>query len=167
MHENSENLTAGRISQVADFRARDSSRSAARFRRITMKGNQAVRMNLVAPALGTFLLPLLLSTVGFAAEPAAGEKVFKTKCALCHTIEPGKNKIGPSLAGIVGRPSGSIAGFKYSPANLAAKVTWDEATLDKYLINPKAMIPGTIMTFPGDKNDAERGDLIAYLDTLK
>ena len=121
----------------------------------------------MAPALGAFLLPLVLSSAGFAADSAAGEKVFKSKCALCHTVEPGKTKIGPSLAGIVGRPSGSIPGFKYSPANLAAKVTWDKPTLDTYLTNPKAMIPGTIMTFPGDKNDGERGDLIAYLDTVK
>jgi len=93
--------------------------------------------------------------------------LFKAKCALCHTVEPGKNKIGPSLASIVGRPSGSIPGFKYSPANLAANLTWDEATLDKYLIDPRAMIKGTTMPFPGDKNDAERADLVAYLKTLK
>ena len=125
-------------------------------------------MSLMVPALGAFLLPVLLSTAGFAAaDPASGEKLFKAKCALCHAVEPGKNKIGPSLAGIVGRPSGSVTGFKYSPANLAANVTWDEATLDKYLIDPKAMIKGTTMPFPGDKNDAERADLVAYLKSLK
>jgi hypothetical protein len=67
--------------------------------------NPAMRMSPMVSAIGAFLLPLLLSTASFAA--AAG-----------------KNNIGPSLAGIVGRPSGSIPGFKYSPANLAANVTW-------------------------------------------
>jgi cytochrome c len=115
--------------------------------------------------VATFLLLVLLAPPGHAADAAAGEKVFKAKCAVCHTVEPGKNKIGPSLAGIVGRPSGSIEGFKYSPANQAAKLTWDEATLDKYLTDPKAMVKGTIMAFPGDKNETERADLIAYLKT--
>jgi cytochrome c len=109
----------------------------------------------------------IIATPAFAGDPAAGEKLFKTKCGVCHTIEPGKNKIGPSLAGIVGRPSGSIEGFKYSAANKAAKLTWDVATLDKYLTDPKALVPGTTMTFAGDKNDGERADIIAYLQTLK
>jgi cytochrome c len=126
-----------------------------------------MRMSLTVPALGAFLVPLLLSAAGFAADPTAGEKVFKAKCALCHTVEPGKNKIGPSLAGIVGRPSGSIEGFKYSAANKAAGLTWDAATLDTYLRDPKALVKGTTMTFAGDKNDGERADLIAYLATLK
>lgn len=126
-----------------------------------------MRLSAIMSAVGAILLPVVLSAPGYAADPAAGEKLFKAKCSVCHTVEPGKNKIGPSLAGIVGRPSGSIQGFKYSPANQAAKLTWDEATLDKYLIDPKAMIKGTIMAFPGDKSETERADLIAYLKTAK
>ncbi len=126
-----------------------------------------MRLGEMMPVVGALLLPILLPAPLYAADAAAGEKVFKAKCAVCHTLEPGKNKIGPSLAGIVGRPSGSIEGFKYSPANQAAKLTWDEATLDKYLTDPKAIIKGTIMAFPGDKSDAERADLIAYLKTAK
>src|SRR5258708_34840957 len=126
-----------------------------------------MRLGEMMPVVGALLLPILLSATAYAAEAAAGEKVFKAKCAVCHTVEPGKNKIGPSLAGIVGRPSGSIEGFKYSPANQAAKLTWDEATLDKYLTDPKAMIRGQMVAFPGDKSDAERADLIAYLKTAK
>ena len=106
---------------------------------------------------GPMMLAAVLAAGSAQAEGDAvkGKQIF-AKCAICHDTVPGKNKIGPSLAGIVGRPSGSIPGFKYSPANLAANVTWDEATLDKYLIDPKAMIKGTTMPFPGDKNDAER-----------
>lgn len=114
-----------------------------------------------------FALAILAALPAIAGDPAPGEKLFKAKCSICHAIEPGKNKLGPSLAGVVGRPSGSIEGFKYSPANKAAGLTWDVATLDKYLTDPKAMVKGTTMTFPGDKNDSERADLIAYLQTLK
>ena len=109
----------------------------------------------------------LVSGGASAGDPAAGEKQFKAKCAVCHTVEQGKNKIGPSLFGIVGRKSSSIEGFKYSEANKAANLTWDEPTLDKYLTDPKAMVKGTIMTFPGIKNDTERSDVIAYLATVK
>jgi cytochrome c len=94
-----------------------------------------------------------------AGDPAAGEKQFKSKCAICHTVEQGKNKIGPSLFGVVGRKSGSIEGFKYSEANRAANLTWDEPTLDKYLTDPKALVKGTIMTFPGIKNDTETASM--------
>jgi cytochrome c len=121
-----------------------------------------------SPTLTVFIaLAILAAAPALAADAANGEKQFKMKCGLCHTVEPGKNKIGPSLAGIVGRPSGSIEGFKYSPANKAAGLTWDVATLDKYLVDPKAMVKGTTMTFPGVKNDGERADIIAYLETLK
>ena len=120
------------------------------------------------PALVAFItLTTLVAVRAFAGDAAAGEKLFKAKCAVCHAVEPGKNKIGPSLAGIVGRPSGSVEGFKYSAANKAAGLTWDAATLDKYLLDPKAVVKGTTMPFPGDKNDGERADIIAYLATLK
>ena len=101
-----------------------------------------------------------------AGDPAAGEQVFK-KCAICHSPEKGVNKIGPSLFGIVGRPSGSIAGFTYSDAMKGAGKTWDEATLNVYLTDPKAFIPGIKMIFPGLKDETDRANVIAYLATLK
>jgi cytochrome c2 len=120
------------------------------------------------PALIAFVaLAIPAAAPAFAGDLAAGEKQFKMKCAVCHAIEPGKNKIGPSLAGIVGRPSGSIQAFTYSAANKTAGLTWDVATLDKYLFDPKALVKGTTMPFPGVKNDGERADLVAYLGTLK
>jgi cytochrome c len=120
---------------------------------------------LIVPSV--LVVSAFVSGTALAADPAAGEKQFKAKCAVCHTVEQGKNKIGPSLFGIVGRKSGSIEGFKYSAANKEANLTWDEPTLDKYLVDPKAMVKGTIMTFPGIKNDTERADVIAYLATVK
>jgi len=119
------------------------------------------------PMIVAIALALLAGSPAFAADPANGAKLFKAKCSVCHSTEAGQNKIGPSLFGIVGRPTGSVAGYNYSPANKAAGLTWDLATLDKYLVDPRAMVPGTKMTFPGLKVDGERADVIAYLATLK
>lgn len=109
----------------------------------------------------------LLSAPAMAADAESGAKVFKTQCAVCHSPVAGKNMVGPSLFGVVGRVAGSAPGFKYSAANKGSGVTWDEANLDKYLPNPRAFIAGTTMTYAGLKNDAQRADLIAYLATLK
>lgn len=102
-----------------------------------------------------------------AADPEAGAKVFKTQCGACHSPLAGKNGVGPSLFGVVGRKSGSVEGFRYSAANKSADLTWDEPTLDIYLRDPKAKVPGTIMPFAGLKNDGQRADVVAYLATLK
>jgi cytochrome c len=102
-----------------------------------------------------------------AADPAAGQAVFKSQCAICHSPVAGKNMIGPSLFGVVGRKSGTVPGFHYSAANQNDNLTWDAATLDKYLTSPKTVVPGTTMTYAGLKDDTKRADLIAYLTTLK
>jgi cytochrome c len=102
-----------------------------------------------------------------AADPAAGKSVFNSTCSICHSVQPGKNMVGPSMFGVVGRKTGSVPGFHYSPANQNANLTWDEATLDKYLQSPRTLIPGTIMTYSGLKDDTKRGDLVAYLGALK
>ena len=101
-----------------------------------------------------------------AGDPALGKTAFN-KCAACHSIKEGENKIGPSLHGIVGRPSHSIEGFSYSEPMKAYNVTWDTATLDHYLVDPRGTVPGTKMIFVGIKKDDERANLIAYLETLK
>ena len=99
-------------------------------------------------------------------DPAAGKVQFN-KCGICHSAKQGENKIGPSLFGIVGRPSHSIDNFNYSDAMKNYNVTWDDATLDHYLVDPRAVVPGTRMIFVGLKKDDERANLIAYLNTLK
>jgi cytochrome c len=118
----------------------------------------------------SFVLAVMLATTAtasaVAADATAGQAVFKSQCSVCHSIVAGKNAVGPSLFGIVGRKSGQIEGFRYSAANKNSNLTWDEATLDKYLTSPKAVVPGTIMTYAGVKDDTKRADLIAYLATL-
>ena len=101
-----------------------------------------------------------------AGDVEAGKTAFK-KCALCHTAEAGKNKIGPSLFGIVGRKSATVENFNYSEAMKKFDHTWDEETLDTYLADPRATVPETKMIFPGIKDKAERDNVIAYLETLK
>lgn len=97
----------------------------------------------------------------------AGEAVFKKTCAVCHTIEEGKNKIGPSLHGVVGRHSASLTDYSYSDAMKKADKTWDEQTLDGYLANPRGLVPGTKMIFLGLKSEQDRQNVIAYLESQK
>src|SRR5437773_4622565 len=85
----------------------------------------------------------LVSGAPVARADDAGEAVFKKNCFICHTVEAGKNKVGPSLNGIVGRKAGTIPGFSYTSANKNSGVTWDEATLDTYITDPRKFIPGT------------------------
>ncbi len=117
-------------------------------------------------SLLTGLLLAGFTTAALAADPAAGERLFKSQCGICHSPAPGKNGIGPTLAGVVGRPAGSVPGFHYSADHKKLGVTWDAATLDKYLTNPRAMVPDTTMSYAGLKDPAKRADLIAYLASL-
>jgi cytochrome c len=101
-----------------------------------------------------------------AQDAASGEAVFKSQCAICHSVQSGRNQTGPSLFGIVGRRAGQVPGFHYSPANKASELTWDAATLDRYLTSPRDVVPHTIMTYGGLKDAPKRASLIAYLSTL-
>ena len=96
----------------------------------------------------------------------AGERAFQ-KCYSCHSVDPKEaNLSGPNLAGVVGRRAGTLANFAYSPAMKKAGaegVVWNEATLERYLADPLAMLPETTMSFPGVRDAAERRAVIAYL----
>jgi cytochrome c2 len=119
---------------------------------------------LLAATLPTmFLTAAGLARAVEAGDPAQGKKVF-AKCQACHSLEAGKNKVGPTLHGLMGRASASEAEFNYSDAMKNAHLTWDPDTLDKYLANPKELVPGTKMMFPGLRKEKERADLISYLE---
>ena len=92
-----------------------------------------------------------------------GERLFRSTCGICHTIQPGQNRVGPSLAGIVGRRAGTALGFSYSEANKNSNVVWDEVQLDQYLNDPKEFMPGTKMIYLGMKDPEKRKALINYL----
>lgn len=105
-----------------------------------------------------------------AEEPAgetAGPPVAFAPCISCHSVKPGVNGVGPSLHGVVGRKAASGAGYAYSDALKTAGLTWDEATLDKWLAGPMKLAPGTKMVFPGITDPARRKAAIDYLVTLK
>ena len=108
-----------------------------------------------------------VAPLAHAAQPAAltGAKIFEL-CAACHA--PGKeNRTGPELRGVVGRPSASVPGFRYSRALQRAGLKWDEATLDAFLADPQSVAPGNAMPFPGLADASQRHDVITYLKTLK
>lgn len=104
-----------------------------------------------------------LEYASFTGDAAAGEKVFAA-CRTCHVFDDGVNRVGPSLHKVVGRKSGSVAGFSYSDANKNSGITWTPQILFEYLKDPKGYIPGTKMNFPGVKDDQKRADLVAYLE---
>lgn len=100
----------------------------------------------------------------FTGDAAAGEKVF-LQCKSCHVVEPGQNRIGPSLAGIIGREAGTVEGFSYTDANKNSGITWTKEKMFQYLENPMRVVPGTKMAFAGLKDAQARADVIAYLES--
>jgi cytochrome c len=138
--------------------------TAQRIIEVVVEGNQRNRHLRRAMIAGVLLTGS--ATASLAADPTAGQKIFQTQCGICHAVEPGQNRIGPTLFGVVRRRSGSVPGFNYTADHKKLDVTWDAATLDKYLANPRAMVPDTSMIYAGLKNDAKRADLVAYLATL-
>jgi cytochrome c len=104
-------------------------------------------------------------------DAAAGEKVFKSQCLRCHTIdEGGKNKVGPNLFGVFGATAGvRVASFakRHSKVMKESGIVWDEKSLDGYLANPKKFLPKNRMSYGGVKKDGDRENLIAYLKTVK
>ncbi len=116
----------------------------------------------------------VLATV-FAVSPAAadgdvaaGEKIFTSKCKVCHQIGPGaKNFVGPDLNGVIGRKAGSEEGYSYSDAMKGSGLTWDEATFKEYIKDPKAKVPGIKMIFAGLPKDTDQDNIYAYLAQFK
>lgn len=95
-------------------------------------------------------------------DAASGKSAFM-QCRTCHVVDPGMNRTGPSLANIVGREAGSVAGFNYSEANANSGIIWTEEKLFQFLEKPQRVIPKTKMIFAGMPDAQKRADVIAYL----
>lgn len=105
-----------------------------------------------------------------AQDVAAGKKIFRTKCQVCHKVGPAALKqrsVGPELNAVIGRKAGSVEGYNYSKANKNSGITWTEEVFTTYIKNPRQYIKGTRMSFAGLKDEKDIKDLIAYLKTFK
>ena len=120
--------------------------------------NNFIKSFLIIMGIITFIL---IFSIANAADPVKGKKVFR-KCVACHSLQEGKNKMGPPLNNLLGRKAGSVDGYKYSKAMKNSGVVWDEESLDKFLIKPRKFIPKTKMSFRGIKKKSLRDDLISF-----
>lgn len=120
-------------------------------------------MRLYLFCIASLLVPLAQAAAPQAGDAKRGAQAFRA-CMSCHSLAPGEQLTGPSLAHIWKRKAGTVEGFhRYSEAMKRAEIVWDEATLDQWLSDPDAFLPGTTMTFPGMKQARHRRDVIAYL----
>jgi glucose/arabinose dehydrogenase/cytochrome c2 len=139
---------------------------------LTMQKRSSKRFVLYTAVSGLLLSVGLANAQDIpAADPVHGQAYFQISCAICHspTLGPDNTVIikqGPSLAGIVGRPAGTLPHFNYTKAMRESGFTWDTATLNRFLANPLFVLPGTTMPMPVP-DATNRADVIAYLSTLK
>lgn len=99
------------------------------------------------------------------AKPVSGEKLFGQQCGACHATKAGETRVGPSLAGIIGRKAASQRGYRYSPALKKSRLTWTRDNMDKWLTNSGTTVRGTTMVYL-QADAAKRRAIIDYLGTL-
>ncbi len=128
------------------------------------------RISLAKPL---FTLLLMLAMLPFAVwssdgdgsgNPERGKELYESRCFACHSIDA--NRVGPMHLGVFGRKAGSVADYDYSKPVKKARIVWNEKTLDAWLKNPEALIPGQKMGYQVD-DAADRTDIIAFLKTAK
>jgi cytochrome c len=128
-----------------------------------MNRSTLFKVSLVGVAGAAMLGSAFAQTAPRAAAPAAF-----AQCAVCHaTTANAPKKIGPTLAGVAGKPAATRPGFVYSAALKGSKIVWTDAKLDQFLQGPARMVPGTRMAAAGVSNAANRAAIIAYLKTLR
>lgn len=116
-----------------------------------------------ALTLSSVLLVLGAPSPAQAQATPDAKTLFQRRCGTCHSLEPGLNMAGPSLAGLVGRKVATVEGAIYSPAMKAHGGVWTLPRLDEYLVNPQTVVPGTSMTF-ALPDTTERKTILAYLE---
>lgn len=131
-------------------------------------------MNFALSASQAGLLSLRAAVVllgSAAGDAAVGEAPIRpaafAQCMACHTVEAGRNGFGPSLAGVAGRKAASLPYYAYSDALRKSGLTWNAATLDRWLTSPQATVPGTKMPFRGVADPAKRQEVVEYLLSLR
>ncbi|WP_315760302.1 c-type cytochrome [Sphingomonas sp. Y38-1Y] len=119
--------------------------------------------------IGFALLGAGAAAVALPAGPPPGDaakgKVAFARCAACHAVVPNKNGVGPSLAGVVGRKAASLPSYRYSPALQKSGLTWNEATIARFIAGPSKLVPGTKMMAPAVSNPQDQANIVAYLKT--
>jgi cytochrome c len=124
-------------------------------------------MNNLSKAVGAAALTVMSCAAGAAGaggDAVRGQSLYESRCTACHSVD--HNRVGPAHAGVFGRKAGSAEGYGYSRALQSSKIVWGEVTLDGWLRNPEATVPGQKMGYSvGEAQD--RADLIAYLKTLQ
>ena len=110
---------------------------------------------------------ILLCAPTLAQDPEAGQIAFNNACRTCHTPREGDNRLGPSLYGVIGRKAGSLPRYNnYSESMKKADIVWDKSTLDRFIANPDAVVPGNNMKpYGGITSAEERGKIVAYLES--
>ncbi len=112
----------------------------------------------------TALMALTAAPAHADGDAAHGQQLYESRCIACHS--PDTNRVGPMHRGVYGRKAGSLPDYSYSKALKGAGFVWDDASLDQWLTNPQALVPGQKMNFKVTKPE-DRADLIAYLKSLK
>jgi cytochrome c len=105
-------------------------------------------------------LALVAAADAAAADAVHGQELYESRCGGCHSLDA--NRVGPAHRGVYGRKAGSAPNFNYSPAVKNSAVVWEEGTLNAWLTNPQALIPGQRMNFRIAAAE-DRADIIAYL----
>ena len=109
---------------------------------------------------------LFVSSAAMAADAGHGKQVFEI-CSTCHGDHGQGGETAPSLIGVIGRKAGSLEDFRYSPPMKRSGITWDEATLKNFVMNPQGVVKGTRMPFDGLRDEHDAEDVVAFVSTLK
>jgi len=116
-----------------------------------------------------FAQVVLLALLGMIVEARAGDPqmAFNNSCRTCHSMKEGDNRLGPSLAGVIGRKAGTLPGYAYSPSMQNSGITWDEASLDEFIANPDEVVGGNKMKpFTGIADAGQRKEIVAFLKSI-
>ncbi len=111
-----------------------------------------------------------VTVAAFAQAPSSTDPqvAFNNHCRTCHSAQPGDNRLGPALHGVMGRKAGSVEGYSYSPGFKTTDLVWNDANMDEFIANPNSVFPGNNMaTFAGLKDAGDRKAIIEYLKSLK